>query len=106
MCRSYYFTEYDAGPFDTTKDLETWLNNRQDVCKDFNRVPQDRPPFVVADLVMSHMDLHPHNIIMDTDGRPWLIDWGRAGGYLPRFEYANLLHTQDQRMVRKESGVV
>ena len=34
------------------------------------------------------MDLHLKNIILDRDGKLWLIDWAHAGFYPPYFEVA------------------
>nr|XP_023925520.1 uncharacterized protein LOC112036926 [Quercus suber] len=93
--RGHFFTQYDAGPFTLKADLQYWLNNRLRICKRFERVPQDRPPFELAEgLVMCHMDLHPMNIIVDAQGAPWFLDWGRSGAYPPYFEAANLLRTR------------
>ncbi|KJX96571.1 hypothetical protein TI39_contig614g00011 [Zymoseptoria brevis] len=85
-CEGLFFTDYNAGPFETKDDLAYWLNNRLRVCKDFRRIPEDRPELVIDRLVMCHLDLNERNIIVAEDGSPWLIDWGCAGGYPPCFE--------------------
>lgn len=55
--RGQFFIRYDAGPFDTVKDLENRLNSRLSVC--------------------THMDGHSHNIIVDDKSHLWFIDcWG------------------------------
>ena len=41
-------------------------------------------------LVMTHLDLQPHNIIIGEDGRVWIIDWEFAGFYPQWFEYASM----------------
>lgn len=89
-CEGLYFTDYDAGPFETKEDLARWLNSRLQVCKDFRRVPEDRPDIGVERLVMCHMDLNDHNIIVAEDGSPWLINWGCAGGYPSCFELGSM----------------
>lgn len=93
-CFGPLFTSYGAGPFERPEDLAYWLNNRLRVCKCFKKVPEDRPPFSIDSLVMCHMDLNPRNIIVDDQLQPWLVDWGRAGGYPRYFEVANLEHTR------------
>ena len=92
-CNGCYFTAYGAGPFETAKDLQDLLNNRLLVCKHFKRVFQDQAPFDTPDLAMCHMDLHPHNIIIDEEQRPWLVDWAFSGGFSVYLEKANLLVT-------------
>ena len=41
-------------------------------------------------LVLTHLDIHPNNIIIGDDGRVWLIDWEFAGFYPQWFEYASM----------------
>ncbi|KAF2767997.1 hypothetical protein EJ03DRAFT_328725 [Teratosphaeria nubilosa] len=95
-CYGFFFPDYGAGPFHTAKDLEAWFNNRLQLCKKLERVAEGIPAFQVEKLVMAHMDPHCHNIIIDRDGRPWLIDWESAGAFQPYLEKANLLHVRDR----------
>ena len=46
-------------------------------------------------LVLTHLDLHPGNIIVGDDGRVWLIDWEHAGFYPQWFEYASMVDEWD-----------
>lgn len=46
-------------------------------------------------LVLTHLDLHPGNIIVGDDGRVWLIDWEHAGFYPQWFEYASMVEEWD-----------
>jgi aminoglycoside phosphotransferase (APT) family kinase protein len=32
----------------------------------------------VAPLSLIHFDFHPHNVLIDADGQPWVIDWTQA----------------------------
>ena len=41
-------------------------------------------------LVFTHHDLAPRNIILDTSGKLWLLDWDYAGWYPIYFEYASM----------------
>ena len=88
--RGFWFTDYDAGPFVSKNDLEQWFNERLQVCKNFGRVAKGWPGFTgrFKELVMCHMDLHTRNIILDGQGRVWLVDWDYAGAYPVFFEEA------------------
>lgn len=45
-------------------------------------------PVETQSLVFTHHDLAPRNLILDTKGSLWLVDWDYAGWYPPYFEYA------------------
>jgi hypothetical protein len=45
---------------------------------------------VVQTLVFTHHDLAPRNLLLDSFGQLWLIDWDYAGFYPIYFEYASL----------------
>lgn len=45
--------------------------------------------------MLVHQDISPQNIILDTAGRLWLVDWGHAGAYPSAFERAAI--TQQYR---------
>ncbi|RMZ83260.1 hypothetical protein DV738_g1272, partial [Chaetothyriales sp. CBS 135597] len=49
--------------------------------------PQDRQVPVSEPLVLTHHDLAPRNMMLDTSGSLWLIDWDRSGFYPAYFEY-------------------
>ena len=42
-------------------------------------------------LVLTHLDIHPDNVIVGDDGRVWLIDWELAGFYPQWFEYVGMV---------------
>lgn len=88
-----WFTEYGAGPFATMQDLEDWCNHKIDVCRKFKQLSRFAPKFRFQRLVLTHQDIAPRNVIIDAQGKVWLIDWGIAGVYPPGFEQA-VLHPQ------------
>lgn len=79
----------NAGPFASQEELAAWLAHKCDVNRRMRHVP---PPNVSFDfslpLVLTHLDLHPQNIILDTNHRLWIIDWEFSGFYPQWFEYA------------------
>lgn len=85
------FTSNGAGPFDSIQDLIDWFNECLKLCHFFGRASkQQRFDEDIKDLVMCHMDIHPHNLLVDDSGKLWLIDWDCAGFYPESFEYACL----------------
>lgn len=42
-------------------------------------------------LVLTHLDLHPQNLIVSPDGRLWVVDWEFAGFYPQWFEYYEMM---------------
>ncbi|CAI7583456.1 unnamed protein product [Penicillium glandicola] len=89
-CRGLFFTDYSAGPFTGTAEIEAWFNHKLDICKSVNQAPKDTPPFHLTEFVITHQDISPRNLILDQHGRVWLIDWGYSGAYPPAFESAAL----------------
>lgn len=87
-----WFTDYGAGPFRTLKDLENWFNHKIDVCLKFNQISKEaaRLRFKFPEMVFTHQDIAPRNLILDDKGKVWVIDWGVAGVYPPGFEQAAL----------------
>ncbi len=51
---------------------------------------QDIPPFNFLIFVLTHQDISPRNVILDTSGQVWLMDWAFAGAYPPYSEAATL----------------
>ncbi|KAL9025555.1 MAG: hypothetical protein Q9196_005640 [Gyalolechia fulgens] len=95
LSRGPLFTDYGAGPFRSTEDLESWFDERLLVCQEFHRAPQTHPSFSgqFQNLVMCHMDIAPRNLILDRQLRVWVLDWAHAGGYPVYFEEAVLRRT-------------
>ncbi|KAH7342976.1 kinase-like domain-containing protein [Rhexocercosporidium sp. MPI-PUGE-AT-0058] len=85
-----WFTLYGAGPFATLQELEDWCNHKIDVCIKFKQLPRWSPRFRFRKLVLTHQDIAPRNLILDAQGKVFIIDWGLAGAYPPGFEQAIL----------------
>ena len=85
-----WFTEDGAGPFASLQDLEDWCNHKIDVCVQFKQLEQHAPRFKFQSLVLTHQDIAPQNLILDAQGKVWMIDWAFAGVYPPGFEQAVL----------------
>lgn len=83
-----WFTDDGAGPFPTLQDLEDWYNHKIDVCVQFKQAPGRAPRFRFERVVFTHQDIAPRNLVLDAQGRVWIIDWGVAGVYPPGFEQA------------------
>lgn len=86
------FTDYGAGPFAALQDLEDWCNHKIDVCIRFKQLQQSAPRFRYQRLVLTHQDIAPRNLILDAQGKVWMIDWGVSGVYPPGFEQAVFKH--------------
>ena len=97
LSRGALFTDYGAGPFKSHNDIESWFNERLLVCQEFGRVPLTQPSFHehFDTLVMCHMDIAARNLILDGQGKVWLLDWAHAVGYPTYFEKASLIRTGD-----------
>ncbi|KAJ5704566.1 Aminoglycoside phosphotransferase [Penicillium majusculum] len=83
--RGRFFTDYSAGPFKNSAEVQDWFNHKLDIYI---------PPFQFSKFVITHHDISPRNLILDRDGKVWLIDWADAGAYPPAFESAALLAQQ------------
>ncbi|KAI9056293.1 kinase-like protein [Trametes sanguinea] len=79
--------EYVVRPFTSYADLRDWMNGRYRAGEVVRRTPAHCLPFDDSEpLVFTHGDLCPRNLIMGTDGRIWLIDFGCSGIYPRWFE--------------------
>ncbi|KAJ5967169.1 Aminoglycoside phosphotransferase [Penicillium viridicatum] len=87
-CRGRFFTDYSAGPFMDTAEMEAWFNHKLDICKSVHQAPKDIPPFHFTKFVLTHNDISPRNLILDQHEQVWLIDWAYSGAYPPVFESA------------------
>ncbi|CAI7606323.1 unnamed protein product [Penicillium palitans] len=56
----------------------------------FHQAPPDALPFVFNKYAVTHYDVAPRNLILDSEGKVWLIDWGDAGMYPEGFDFAAL----------------
>lgn len=87
------FSTYGAGPFADASDMEDFFNERLDLAKRFKRVPDSVPRFELARsrFVLTHQDIAPRNLVLDSSGKVWLIDWATSGAYYPILEIATLV---------------
>lgn len=90
-----WFSDYGAGPFESTDELENWLNHALQISKQWKRVIPGTPDFKIKKLVFSHLDIAPRNLMIDDTGKLWLIDWAFAGAFPVGFEQA-VVHCQMQ----------
>jgi aminoglycoside phosphotransferase (APT) family kinase protein len=82
------FIDDGAGPFTTLQDLEDWYNHKIDVCVQFKQAPRRTPRFRFRKVVLTHQDIAPRNLVLDAQGKVWIVDWGVAGVYPAGFEQA------------------
>ena len=85
-----WFTEDGTGPFASLQGLEDWCNHKIDVGVQYEHLEQDAPRFKFRSLVLTHQDIAPQNLVLDAQGKVWMIDWAFAGIYPPGFEQAVL----------------
>ncbi|KAI9812491.1 MAG: hypothetical protein M1826_002822, partial [Phylliscum demangeonii] len=88
--RGRFFTDYGAGPFGSGPEMESWFNQKLDLCKRYHQARQDIPQFHFSSFVLTHQDISPRNLILDGECRIWVLDWADAGAYPPGFERAAL----------------
>ncbi|KAF9811160.1 hypothetical protein IEO21_06613 [Rhodonia placenta] len=89
--------EYRCSPFSSAATLFAWLNGRLRVTQYIKGIGLQIPLFVQTEpLVLVHGDLTPRNVVLDENGKLWLIDWGCSGVYPPWFEAAAMLYTDPQ----------
>lgn len=83
------------GPFPSYSELRAWFNMKRDTVVSEDD-PYRRESFDDSEpLVLSHLDLNLRNVMVDKDGRLWIIDWSWSGYYPPWFEYmATLMQSQ------------
>lgn len=89
-CRGFWFSDYGAGPFNKSEEFNAWFTNKLEISKKVGRAKKDLPPFKYTSFVSVHQDLNPKNLILDSAGKVWIIDWGNAGAYPAIFEAATM----------------
>lgn len=70
--------------------VQAWYNRRLEITQHFHQAPPDALPFVFNKYTITHYDVAPPNLILDSDGKVWLIDWGDAGIYPEGFDFTAL----------------
>jgi thiamine kinase-like enzyme len=83
-----WFSDYGAASCETVKEMEGWFNHKLDICNIYRQSLPNTPRFVFRDdeLVLTHQDIAPRNVILDKEGKAWLVDWAFAGAYPRGFE--------------------
>lgn len=90
-CWGPWFSNYGAAGFQTIGEMEEWFNYKLDVCNQYKQSVPNTPRFKFENLLLTHQDMAPRNMILDGLGKVWLIGWAFAGAYPPGFERAALL---------------
>ncbi|KAH0427758.1 hypothetical protein CcaCcLH18_09464 [Colletotrichum camelliae] len=89
--RGPHFTEYGPRPFPTLQDMEDWYNHKLDVCIRLRRATDETRRFPFKDVVLTHQDISPPNLILREGNQDLcLIDFGFGGIYPTGFEQAAL----------------
>jgi thiamine kinase-like enzyme len=92
VCYGLQFGYDPKGPFATTTALAGYFHRlhhfaeRRDLKKGYTPLPPLNES-LFSHLVFTHNDLNMRNILLDGEGRLWIIDWGFAGFFPPCFEY-------------------
>ncbi|PYI01162.1 hypothetical protein BO78DRAFT_436455, partial [Aspergillus sclerotiicarbonarius CBS 121057] len=90
-----FITDYGAGPFNIALDMEDWFNRNLAISQQAGQAPATTPPFLFDNLVITHQDISPRNLIIGADGKVWLISWGSAGIYPVGMDAATLVTNRD-----------
>ncbi|KAK2796763.1 hypothetical protein FQN50_009444 [Emmonsiellopsis sp. PD_5] len=92
LCKAkgYWFSDIGGGPFKDIAAMQAWFNRKLEICQHFKQVTDTVPPFCFDRLILTHQDIALRNLILDPQGKVWLVDWGDAGIYPEGFEYAAL----------------
>ncbi|KAJ9642572.1 hypothetical protein H2199_004953 [Coniosporium tulheliwenetii] len=101
-CRSFYLEDRCELPARSSPEAITrflkfwtnWLSFKYEISKWKPDAPQEAghtlkwiPP-TAETFVLTHHDLAPRNLLLDPDGRLWILDWDYAGFYPSYFEFA------------------
>jgi hypothetical protein len=102
VCYGLQFGYDPQGPFKTTDALAGYLHRLHDIAEYRHNnkfIPLNESLF--SRLVFTHNDLNMRNILLDSEGRLWLIDWGFTGFFPPCFEYLAMLYTAQNETAPK-----
>lgn len=99
-CRSFWLEDHyglpaRSGPEYVTSFIQFWVNFTSirkaiEAATQGSVDPKRRISSVAQTFVLTHHDLAPRNILLDTSGHLLLIDWDYAGFYPIYFEYASM----------------
>jgi thiamine kinase-like enzyme len=87
-CKGLQFGLDSKGPFPSTSALAEHFHGelRRAEARYF-RGRKSLDESIFACLVFTHNDLNMRNILLDDEGRLWLVDWGWSGFFPTGFEY-------------------
>lgn len=99
-CRSFWLEDKYGLPIRSTPEyiasfIQFWVNftsiRKAKVAATQVSVDSKKPiPPVTQSFVLTHHDLAPRNLLLDSFGQLWLLDWDYAGFYPIYFEYASM----------------
>ncbi|KAJ5197583.1 Aminoglycoside phosphotransferase [Penicillium cf. viridicatum] len=75
VARGRLFPDAGPGPFGSTEHLQAWYDRRLEITQHFHQAPPDALPFIFKKYTITHYDIAPRNLILDSDDKVWLIDW-------------------------------
>lgn len=85
-------TSLTVKPFKSRDDLAEWMNKRLEVCKRIGKTRPNAPRFDGNwNIVFTHGNIIPKNILVANDGTLYLVDWSSSGFYPDWFEYASMI---------------
>ncbi|PPQ99469.1 hypothetical protein CVT26_014286 [Gymnopilus dilepis] len=86
-----------CGSFSSYFDLVSFFNQAHENALKWPTVLNDSPllkerfeTLGPPNMVLTHMDINPRNILVGEDGRLWLIDWAWSGYYPTFFEFTSM----------------
>ncbi|KDQ06801.1 hypothetical protein BOTBODRAFT_39341 [Botryobasidium botryosum FD-172 SS1] len=83
-CEGVHFHDRPSGAFEDYETMEDLL-----VCRIYGEARRHKL-FSSKKLVFTHNDLNMRNILLDTAGRVWLIDWAWSGFFPEWFEHGSM----------------
>lgn len=99
-CRSFWLDDHFGLPARAkAKDISAFLafwvgfiSIRKELKRGAHEHSSLREPSILqkGELVLTHHDLAPRNMVVDPSGEIWLLDWDFAGFYPMYFEYASM----------------
>ncbi|THH17241.1 hypothetical protein EW146_g3538 [Bondarzewia mesenterica] len=108
LCNGLQFGYDSQGPFPTTTALAEHFHKvlrfaqargSQGYAASPGCDPLDESIF--SPLVFTHNDLNMRNILLDDDGRLWIVDWGFSGFFPTWFEYLGMLFAAQKDRERR-----
>lgn len=67
VARGRLFPDAGPGPFGSTEQLQDWYNRQLEITQNFHQAPPEALPFVFKKYTITHYDIAPRNLILDSD---------------------------------------